>query len=233
MSSPAWPCGDGGVGRRLCLLPTFASCRAVFNNSLLSPCCLSPLVSTAWGQRKACSPAVHLPLGAYAPKPWSSPRGAWPGFIPSAPGSPPPTLCRSHFLLLSSTLASLPPPRYTAACSRLLVQYKAAFKQVQGSEISSIDEFCRKFRVSWACWCYAWSDGVRGTAGPLSRGVLGPAVLLLGWVRDCILERWGRDPVPFPVPLQGKVCYQVAAGAYTSSVAWRWLWGALLPHGSH
>lgn len=40
------------------------------------------------------------------------------------------------------------PPRYTAACSRLLVQYKAAFRQVQGSEISSIDEFCRKFRVS-------------------------------------------------------------------------------------
>lgn len=39
-------------------------------------------------------------------------------------------------------------PRYTAACSRLLVQYKAAFRQVQGSEISSIDEFCRKFRVS-------------------------------------------------------------------------------------
>eukprot|EP00070_Physeter_catodon_P049397 XP_028356291.1 vacuolar protein sorting-associated protein 28 homolog isoform X1 [Physeter catodon] len=39
------------------------------------------------------------------------------------------------------------PPRYTAACSRLLVQYKAAFRQVQGSEISSIDEFCRKFRL--------------------------------------------------------------------------------------
>nr|KAF6276970.1 VPS28 subunit of ESCRT-I [Pipistrellus kuhlii] len=38
-------------------------------------------------------------------------------------------------------------PRYTAACSRLLVQYKAAFRQVQGSEISSIDEFCRKFRL--------------------------------------------------------------------------------------
>uniref|UniRef100_A0A8C3XKT0 Vacuolar protein sorting-associated protein 28 homolog n=1 Tax=Chelydra serpentina TaxID=8475 RepID=A0A8C3XKT0_CHESE len=39
------------------------------------------------------------------------------------------------------------PNEYTAACSRLLVQYKAAFKQVQGSEIGSIDEFCRKFRV--------------------------------------------------------------------------------------
>ncbi|MBV96462.1 Vacuolar protein sorting-associated protein 28, partial [Eschrichtius robustus] len=37
--------------------------------------------------------------------------------------------------------------RYTAACSRLLVQYKAAFRQVQGSEVSSIDEFCRKFRL--------------------------------------------------------------------------------------
>uniref|UniRef100_A0A6I8MXH1 Vacuolar protein sorting-associated protein 28 homolog n=1 Tax=Ornithorhynchus anatinus TaxID=9258 RepID=A0A6I8MXH1_ORNAN len=39
------------------------------------------------------------------------------------------------------------PKEYTAACSRLLVQYKAAFKQVQGSEIGSIDEFCRKFRL--------------------------------------------------------------------------------------
>ncbi|KAM4865525.1 vacuolar protein sorting-associated protein 28 homolog isoform 2-T2 [Thomomys bottae] len=39
------------------------------------------------------------------------------------------------------------PNEYTAACSRLLVQYKAAFRQVQGSEINSIDEFCRKFRL--------------------------------------------------------------------------------------
>jgi ESCRT-I complex subunit VPS28 len=39
------------------------------------------------------------------------------------------------------------PNEYTAACSRLLVQYKAAFRQVQGSEIGSIDEFCRKFRL--------------------------------------------------------------------------------------
>lgn len=38
--------------------------------------------------------------------------------------------------------------RYTASCSRLLVQYKAAFKQVQGSDVGSIDEFCRKYRVS-------------------------------------------------------------------------------------
>ncbi|KAL8181473.1 UNVERIFIED_CONTAM: Vacuolar protein-sorting-associated protein 28 [Gekko kuhli] len=39
------------------------------------------------------------------------------------------------------------PNEYTAACSRLLVQYKAAFKQVQGLEINSIDDFCRKFRL--------------------------------------------------------------------------------------
>ncbi|XP_015706775.1 vacuolar protein sorting-associated protein 28 homolog [Coturnix japonica] len=37
--------------------------------------------------------------------------------------------------------------RYTAACSRLLVQFKAALKQVQGPELSNIDEFCRKFRL--------------------------------------------------------------------------------------
>lgn len=54
-------------------------------------------------------------------------------------------------------------PRYTAACSRLLVQYKAAFRQVQGSEISSIDEFCRKFRV-----CPL--GGRRGTLWALLRG---------------------------------------------------------------
>ncbi|NXT38365.1 VPS28 protein, partial [Pelecanoides urinatrix] len=48
------------------------------------------------------------------------------------------------------------PNEYTAACSRLLVQFKAALKQVQGAEISSIDDFCRKFRVS------------RGAAGALS-----------------------------------------------------------------
>ncbi|XP_078063401.1 vacuolar protein sorting-associated protein 28 homolog isoform X1 [Mustelus asterias] len=39
------------------------------------------------------------------------------------------------------------PTEYTAACSRLLVQYKAAFKQVQGSDITTIDEFCRKYRL--------------------------------------------------------------------------------------
>ncbi|KAJ8245062.1 hypothetical protein GJAV_G00275700 [Gymnothorax javanicus] len=33
------------------------------------------------------------------------------------------------------------------ACSRLLVQYKAAFKQVQGSDVGSIDDFCRKYRL--------------------------------------------------------------------------------------
>uniref|UniRef100_A0A8C3UC72 Vacuolar protein sorting-associated protein 28 homolog n=2 Tax=Catharus ustulatus TaxID=91951 RepID=A0A8C3UC72_CATUS len=39
------------------------------------------------------------------------------------------------------------PNEYTAACSRLLVQFKAALKQVQGAEIASIDDFCRKFRL--------------------------------------------------------------------------------------
>ncbi|XP_077991308.1 vacuolar protein sorting-associated protein 28 homolog [Glandiceps talaboti] len=36
---------------------------------------------------------------------------------------------------------------YTAACSRLLVQYKAAFKQVESSEYPTVEEFCRKFRL--------------------------------------------------------------------------------------
>jgi len=36
---------------------------------------------------------------------------------------------------------------YTAACSKLLVQYKAAFKQVQGDEFSSVESFIKKYRV--------------------------------------------------------------------------------------
>lgn len=37
---------------------------------------------------------------------------------------------------------------YTAACSRLLVQYRVAFKQVQGDEFPTIESFVSKFRVS-------------------------------------------------------------------------------------
>lgn len=36
---------------------------------------------------------------------------------------------------------------YTAACSRLLVQYRVAFKQVQGDEYPTIEAFVSKFRV--------------------------------------------------------------------------------------
>ncbi|XP_063218364.1 vacuolar protein sorting-associated protein 28 homolog [Bacillus rossius redtenbacheri] len=39
------------------------------------------------------------------------------------------------------------PKEYTAACSRLLVQCKAAFKHVQGSEFPTIDAFVKKFRL--------------------------------------------------------------------------------------
>lgn len=37
---------------------------------------------------------------------------------------------------------------YTAACSRLLVQYKVAFKQVQADEFPNIEAFVAKYRVS-------------------------------------------------------------------------------------
>jgi len=36
--------------------------------------------------------------------------------------------------------------RYTATCSKLLVQYKAAFKQVQ-SDFITVEEFMKKYRV--------------------------------------------------------------------------------------
>lgn len=39
------------------------------------------------------------------------------------------------------------PQEYTAACSKYLVQYKVAFKQVQCDEYPSIDTFVKKFRL--------------------------------------------------------------------------------------
>lgn len=39
------------------------------------------------------------------------------------------------------------PQEYTAACSKLLVQYKVAFKLVQGDEFSTIDSFVKKYRL--------------------------------------------------------------------------------------
>ena len=37
--------------------------------------------------------------------------------------------------------------RYTGACSRLLVQYKAAFKQVEGGEYPTVESFMKKNKV--------------------------------------------------------------------------------------
>ena len=37
--------------------------------------------------------------------------------------------------------------RYTAACSKLLVQYKAAFKQVQNDEFPNVENFMKKYKV--------------------------------------------------------------------------------------
>lgn len=39
------------------------------------------------------------------------------------------------------------PKEYTGACSKLLVQYKAAFRQVKGDEFPNIDAFVKKFRL--------------------------------------------------------------------------------------
>ena len=36
---------------------------------------------------------------------------------------------------------------YTAHCSKLLVQYKQAFKQVQGEEFPSVEAFMAKYRL--------------------------------------------------------------------------------------
>ena len=39
------------------------------------------------------------------------------------------------------------PKEYTGACSKLLVQYKAAFRQVKGDEFPTVDAFVKKYRV--------------------------------------------------------------------------------------
>lgn len=39
------------------------------------------------------------------------------------------------------------PKEYTAACSKLLVQYKAAFKQVQGNEFATVEDFMRQYKL--------------------------------------------------------------------------------------
>lgn len=39
------------------------------------------------------------------------------------------------------------PQEYTAACSKFLVQYKVAFKQVQSDDFPTIDAFVKKFRL--------------------------------------------------------------------------------------
>lgn len=39
------------------------------------------------------------------------------------------------------------PQEYTAACSKLLVQYKVAFKLIQGEEFPTIDVFVKKYRL--------------------------------------------------------------------------------------
>ncbi|KAL1513027.1 hypothetical protein ABEB36_002511 [Hypothenemus hampei] len=39
------------------------------------------------------------------------------------------------------------PKEYTGACSKLLVQYKAAFRQVKGDEFPTIDAFVKKYRL--------------------------------------------------------------------------------------
>ena len=39
------------------------------------------------------------------------------------------------------------PKAYTAACSKLLVQYKAAFKQVQSDEFATVEDFMREYKL--------------------------------------------------------------------------------------
>ncbi|KAL3219611.1 hypothetical protein MRX96_030362 [Rhipicephalus microplus] len=49
------------------------------------------------------------------------------------------------------------PKEYTAACSKLLVQYKAAFKQVQGPEFSTVEAFMAAFRCRLGWFVCSWT----------------------------------------------------------------------------
>ncbi|XP_033644757.1 vacuolar protein sorting-associated protein 28 homolog [Asterias rubens] len=42
---------------------------------------------------------------------------------------------------------AITPKQYTAACSKLLVQYKAAFKQIQSDQIRTVEDFMKKYRM--------------------------------------------------------------------------------------
>jgi len=41
----------------------------------------------------------------------------------------------------------VPAKEYTSHCSKLLMQYKTAFRQVKSDEIQDVDTFCRKYRL--------------------------------------------------------------------------------------
>ncbi|KAJ8033974.1 Vacuolar protein sorting-associated protein 28-like [Holothuria leucospilota] len=43
---------------------------------------------------------------------------------------------------------ALTPKEYTAACSKLLVQYKAAFKLVKSEQIQTVEDFVKKYKMS-------------------------------------------------------------------------------------
>merc|ERR1711942_452038 len=42
---------------------------------------------------------------------------------------------------------AITPKEYTGACSKLLVQYKAAFKMVQSDEFPTVESFVKKYRL--------------------------------------------------------------------------------------
>jgi len=55
-------------------------------------------------------------------------------------------LFKSIFLFILY-LCALSAKEYTAACSKLLVQFKAAFRQVQGDEFPTVDRFTSRYKL--------------------------------------------------------------------------------------
>jgi len=86
------------------------------------------------------------------------------------------------------------PKEYTAACSKLLVQVKAAFKLVQGEAFSDVESFVRQYKLN----CPAALERIRedrpitikDDKGNTSRCIADIVSLFITTMDDLKLQRW-------------------------------------------
>jgi len=86
------------------------------------------------------------------------------------------------------------PKEYTAACSKLLVQVKAAFRLVQGESFSDVESFARHYKLN----CPAALERIRedrpitikDDKGNTSRCIADIVSLFITTMDDLKLQRW-------------------------------------------